>query len=129
MEQYYRVVIKETSNSKSLVHENLNYSEMLKYYAKYKNGFQLKIYQREDNGFWAIEAIFENGRMVQFQDLKKENKPPVERKYAEPIDLDKIMKALFVDSAPSRREDVVSLVWDYATGEDLTKPKLKLLKK
>lgn len=131
----YRVVIKETKKSQNIIHENLTHSEMLQYYAKYHKDapekvYQLKIYRRENNSMWAVETIFENGEIVQFKDLKKEDKTPIRKaRYGldESFDFNKLFKTLFVDSAPSRREDVVALVWDYATGEDLTKPKLTTL--
>lgn len=133
MEQY-RVVIKETPKSKSVIYENITYSEMLEYYVKYQKGatekvYQLKIYKRKDeNSFWAVEVIFEYGEIIQAYDLKKKDKPKVERLQTEPFDFNKFMKEFSVDSVPaSRRNDMVSLFWDWATGEDITKPKLSVL--
>ena len=129
MEELYRVVIKESKKSSNIIFENINHSEMLSYYDKYENAFQLKIYNSTDGGFWSIESIFENGEMVQFKDVVKDKSQKTTTEsygMGEDFSMAEFFERISAAS-PLRKENPISLLRDIIQGEDISKPKLKIV--
>jgi len=124
----YRVVTKKTLNSGSIIFDNLTHSEMLEKYAEYKNDFSLKIYVKEENRFWEIESIYENGKMVSFKDIRRELKTEKVKPYGYPETTFEEVFTQISTAAPSRKENIGSLLFDYIKGEEISKPKLTVLK-
>ena len=121
----YRVAVNEKKESKYLVYENITDSQMLYYYDLYKNAFCLKIYQLDNDSFWKIESVFENGKLVQFMDVVKESKHNVNAN--EPFSITKLFDSIG-KAAPFRSESPISFMKEIISGEDITKPKLTIIK-
>lgn len=122
----YRVVIKETPLSKNVIHENITHSEMLKYYAEFRESEEFKVYVSENDSIWKLELGFEKGKAVASDIFTKQENTAPKATYGLPCSMSGLFMQ-FCTASPSRKENPVTLMHDIMQGIDVSKADLKLI--
>lgn len=60
----HRVVIKKDKSSENEIHEDLEYEEMLSYFADRKSCYLFKIYVSVDGSIWKLKMEYANGELL-----------------------------------------------------------------
>jgi len=113
----FRVVFKKTSKSKLEIKEGLTMLEMGEYLENKEDYYELKIYQFV-NGMYTNPLPYKNGKLVRDEEEVKPVKTPPSIGEL----FDTISKA-----PPSRQGNPIQLLYDLTVGEDITKPRLKVV--
>lgn len=119
----FRVAFKETPKSKYRIHENLSYTDMLKFFSIHKNVYEMKIYKSQDDSIWERDLFFINGKLA-----KDQSGSSTIRMETPPFSIIELFEKL-ANVAPSRKENLDQLTQDILAGEDISKPKLRLIEK
>ncbi|KIP29710.1 MAG: hypothetical protein M3000_18750 [Bacillus wiedmannii] len=115
----FRVVYKKTSKSNLEIREDLTMLQMGEYLENKKEYYELKIYQLNSNSMYEKALAYKNGELV------RENEEVSFVKYPS-FSISKLFETI-QKVPPSRKGNLVQLMYDLMKHEDVTKPKLNVI--
>ncbi|MFS0815391.1 hypothetical protein ABC382_00285 [Lysinibacillus sp. 1P01SD] len=118
------MVIQEEKDGKVEVFENISHSQMLEHFSKHHDtAYRFKTYGANAGGFWELELVLEHGKTLK----KQANPPQVSYGLGKDFSFADFFEKL-ANASPSRKENLGSLLMDVINNEDISKPKLTVVK-